>query len=64
MDPEATLAILRETSQRVLTMLDNPNPVPGINYADYARTIAEHFQALDEWLARGGFQPKDWTRAN
>lgn len=24
--------------------------------------IIEHFEALDEWLSRGGFLPADWNK--
>ena len=61
MDPETALAILRETSQAILTKTDNPESEA--NYAEYARTMAEHFQALDQWIARGGFRPREWNRA-
>ncbi len=25
-------------------------------------TLCEHFEAIDQWLVRGGFLPKDWER--
>lgn len=30
---------------------------------DYSEEIAEKFQALDEWLSKGGFLPEDWRLA-
>lgn len=49
MDPNATLDDLRD-------VLHN-DPA----YADSSAT--ELFDALDEWLKRGGFLPRDWQRA-
>lgn len=52
MDPNATLAILRVL---VSSALDSDS--------DDARELAEHADALDAWLSRGGFLPSDWGRA-
>lgn len=49
MDPNATLSELRQAI---------PNAVDGDN-AESVRA-AELFQALDDWLSRGGFLPEAW----
>ena len=46
MDPDETLRRLREL-------------VRANNYDDY-ENILEHFDALDEWLSKGGFLPRAW----
>lgn len=49
MDPNETLRRLRELAERELNAPDPDN-------ADWA----EWFQALDEWISRGGFLPDAW----
>jgi hypothetical protein len=34
--------------------------VSEIETADSYNEISELFQALDEWISKGGFLPKDW----
>lgn len=31
--------------------------------SDTGGEFAEQFEALDEWLSKGGFLPADWARA-
>lgn len=50
MDPNATLRRLRE-----LCALDNCHL--------FAVEIADLFEALDEWISKGGFLPEDWKVA-
>lgn len=55
MDPDEALRQLREA-------------IATLNQDDHRREIAaeqvvDHFQALDEWLSRGGFLPKAWGAA-
>lgn len=50
MDPNATLAELRAL------VMDG-----GAEFEDPQRA-AELFNALDEWITRGGFLPAAWTR--
>ena len=54
MDPNATLADLRRLT---ILLLVNPN-----NGDDAAVRMAELFEALDSWIARGGFLPQTWAR--
>lgn len=48
MDPDATLARIRE--QAAADRMHGP-PYD---------SLAEHVQALDEWLSNGGFLPEAW----
>jgi len=62
MDVEATLRVLR-TQARIVNMLAQ---IP--DWTDQQRNdaleagelLAEAFANLDDWLARGGFAPRDW----
>lgn len=29
---------------------------------EVVKSLVEHFEALDEWLSRGGFLPRAWSR--
>lgn len=51
MDPNEALRQIRESASRYL---DSGRHVD-------AGTLAEHVEALDEWLSRGGFLPDAWT---
>ncbi len=55
MDPNVTLLELR----RKMTVLKEGN----ISTKDKDRlldALVEEFEALDEWISRGGFLPTDW----
>lgn len=58
MDPNATLAALRALADGVLNHTED-----GENLTSVAVDLAEHFDALDEWLSRGGFLPAAWSRS-
>jgi len=60
MDPEAALANLRELCAQVLEGDEEGDPTLEDSELR-ALEIAEQFQALDEWLCRGGFKPKEWA---
>jgi hypothetical protein len=63
MDPEATLAELRTLCAQLRTTLDEVDAVSGTPAAaliDQAEQAVEAFTALDGWLTRGGFAPRDW----
>lgn len=51
MDPDATLAELRE-------LLVQPDP--GADADDRLAAMAELVQAMDAWLSAGGFLPAAW----
>lgn len=55
MDPNETLRLLRLT---IAQMRVDENP--DIRKA-HAAEVAEYFEALDEWLSRGGFLPAAWS---
>lgn len=54
MDPNAALAALREQAAALTADGD---------YADAqdVEAFVEQFQALDEWLSKGGFLPSAWA---
>lgn len=54
MDPNATLATLREIVSLARTNSADP--------AGLISDLVETFPALDEWLSSGGFLPADWSR--
>jgi hypothetical protein len=50
MDPNARLTDIR----RLVTF-------DGHLMTDEMRELTEKFQAMDEWLSKGGFPPEDWA---
>lgn len=54
MDPNETLRLLRLTIKQMAVDED-----PGVRAA-HAAEVAEYFEALDEWISKGGFLPRDW----
>jgi hypothetical protein len=58
MDPNVALAKAREAAAILLDADDDGN------FTDPATTnlgqLIESFQALDEWLSKGGFKPRAW----
>lgn len=56
MDVNAALARLRAASQ-ALSLADSDERM-----AELAVELGDAFEALDEWLAKGGFLPDDWNR--
>lgn len=48
MDPNETLAALRRWKDHLFV---------GEHSEDHAKEL---FEALDEWLSKGGFLPRDW----
>lgn len=54
MDPNTTLATLRELCANQLSGKDGADP------STIGGEIAEAFEALDEWITKGGFLPSDW----
>ena len=61
MDPDTTYA---ELVDRVRETLNNPGATTQdtLRLADLAHELAERFQALDDWIRRGGVPPRVWTR--
>ena len=60
MDPDETLRALRALLAEAGTDGDALAD-PASTLADLA-SIAEHFDALDRWIAKGGYLPVDWQR--
>ena len=57
MDPDAALAAIREAIMRIETSGRQYENHPDVD------SLIEHFQALDEWLSKGGFSPNSWENA-
>lgn len=51
MDPTANLAMQRSLAKLIIA--------DDANYA-HAAELAEHVEALDEWISNGGFLPSQW----
>lgn len=62
MDPNKTLADLRDYARSLLDEVDRANKtgVADFSSPEEAYTMAEQLEALDDWLSRGGFLPDDW----
>lgn len=58
MDPNVALVDIRQ----LIEIVQDPN-VNAAGKITAGRRLAEKFQALDEWLSRGGFPPRDWPVA-
>jgi hypothetical protein len=58
MDPNSNLAEQRRIAARLIEASDAGEPP---NETDALR-LAELCQALDEWIANGGFLPADWSK--
>lgn len=56
MDPDVALDDIREAVAE-FEELSEDNFVDALRLAD---KIVERFRGLDEWIAKGGFLPKDW----
>lgn len=54
MDPSETLKRIRELTQE---MADTRDPDAALVVA---ASLADHIQALDEWLTNGGYLPNPW----
>lgn len=54
MDPNETLRMLRLTIKQL--RVDEDTDV----WEAHANEICEYFEALDDWLSRGGFPPEEW----
>lgn len=57
MDPNEALAELREAFRKADEAARQGNDArTGLYYG----AAADHFEALDDWLSRGGWPPVDW----
>lgn len=57
MDPNVTLGNIRALAARV-----RDEEMENDELFDVAQNLAEQVQALDEWLASGGFAPAAWRK--
>lgn len=58
MDPEQALKDAREAAAKVILLGETGESWEATPTAVYE--LAEAFQALDQWLTRGGHPPADW----
>jgi hypothetical protein len=58
MDPDAALAELREFVAEVKEQREYSVG----ELETFLSSFAKHFEALDNWLKRGGFLPADWKK--
>ena len=56
MDPNETLRCLRALSKQIIKENENEE------MPDNGMHMANIFQALDEWIVKGGFLPQDWQK--
>ena len=61
MDPTANKDEQLRIAAGILELYEDESPNFG-EIADLAARLAELVQALDEWLSKGGFLPKEWER--
>jgi hypothetical protein len=60
MDPNATLEELRKLVARVHKDYEDPDG-NGVDQDDADR-LATLIESLDQWITKGGFLPKAWSR--
>lgn len=59
MDPDACLEMIRKRIEWIRKAIDSNDTDTAIAEADL---LATEVQALDRWIGRGGFLPKDWRK--
>ena len=66
MDPNETLRIIRESIATLRPGIEAGDWDEDLKYdmgedaKEAIEALVEHVDALDEWLAKGGFLPRDW----
>ena len=65
MDPNQTLKNLRSLVEAVNAELDDsenlgPSRLASTDLVCCAHELAQHFEALDQWITSGGFLPEAW----
>lgn len=55
-DPNAVWAAMRSAAASIIDAAERGEAPSG----DEAESLAADFEALDDWLAKGGFLPRDW----
>ena len=62
MDPTACLDIIRELTEKIIVASDGDDDYGYVAAAlDHAYELADHVQALDEWIMKGGLLPDTWA---
>ncbi len=59
MDPDVALEKLRKALASYRKWSAQACDKQALNEAD---KVADHFEALDQWLSSGGFLPDEWSR--
>lgn len=59
MDPEENLRQIRQLAFLLTDPSDSPT---ALDHGALGEQLAELVIAQDEWLSKGGFLPKDWSR--
>ena len=64
MDINEALRIIRRNAARAQRLMDNDTGHPAFCEVDNGTVgaIVDSWQAVDEWLSRGGFLPTEWQR--
>jgi hypothetical protein len=61
-DPNANLREQRRLAAEIVAFLDSDGMADDETLQRLANELAEHVQALDQWLTGGGFAPRAWQR--
>lgn len=62
MDPNENLKRQRELAAEIIKLYEIETSLNDYKLVPLGNELAEHVQALDEWLAKGGFLPEGWSR--
>lgn len=63
MDPNANLQEQLQIAAALVALIPDKEDGHGLSSACYdAKRLAELVLALDEWINRGGFLPKQWQK--
>ena len=60
MDPEQALTDIRRLISELEPLRQGDDVVHAGTVQDEVLELMEKFEALDEWLTKGGFPPSDW----
>lgn len=62
MDPDKTLEQIREEIRKLRRWMRHPSYSDHDNRLSEAEELVDLVEALDGWLTKGGFLPKDWNK--
>lgn len=60
MDPTANLATQRALASVIVTTAERRTSPRGVEFEQQCIELAEHVEALDDWISKGGFIPDQW----